>query len=75
MNSEKAVEDFKRAVELNPKFMLSNVQSCYAQYIHAKHTSNEYDMAKYLHLLKSFVSKNPNYAETYTLYAQVTINL
>lgn len=70
MNSEKAVEEFKRAVELNPKFILSNVQCCYAQYLHAKHTSNELDSEKFLNKLKGFIIKYPDYAESYTLYAQ-----
>jgi len=74
MNSEKAVEEFKRAVELNPKFILSNVQCCYAQYLHAKHTSNELDTEKFLNKLKGFIIKYPDYAESYTLYAQVKIN-
>jgi len=74
MNSEKAVDDFKRAVELNPKFILSNVQCCYAQYLHAKHTSNELDIEKFLNKLKGFVIKYPDYTESYTLYAQVNIN-
>lgn len=71
MNSEKAVEEFKRAVELNPKFVLSNVQCCYAQYLHANHMSNELDIEKYLRKLKGFVIKYPDNAESYTLYAQV----
>jgi len=75
MSCEKAVEDFKRAVELNPKFILSNVQCCYAQYLHAKHTSNELDSEKFLNKLKGFVIKYPDYAESYTLYAQVIINI
>jgi predicted Zn-dependent protease len=71
MNSEKAVEEFKRAVELNPKFVLSSVQCCYAQYLHAKQMSNELDAEKYLRKLKEFVIKHPDHAESYTLYAQV----
>jgi len=74
MNSEKAVEEFKRAVELNPTFILSNVQCCYAQYLHAKHTSNVLDTEKFLNKLKGFVIKYPDYVESYTLYAQVKIN-
>ncbi|XP_025425976.1 mitochondrial import receptor subunit TOM70 [Sipha flava] len=70
MNSEKAVEEFKRAVELNPKFVLSSVQCCYAQYLHAKQMSNELDAEKYLRKLKEFVIKHPDHAESYTLYAQ-----
>lgn len=73
MNSEKAVEDFKRAVELNPKFVLSSVQCCYAQYLHAKQISNELDAEKYLKKLKEFVIEQPNNSESYTLYAQVYI--
>lgn len=73
MNTEKAVEEFKKAVELNPKFVLSNVQCCYAQYLHAKQVSNELDVEKYLRKLKGFVNKYPDNAESYTLYAQVTI--
>lgn len=75
MNSEKAVEEFKRAVELNPKFVLSNVQCCYAQYLHAKQMSNELDTEKFLRKLKGFVIKYPDNAESYTLYAQVKINI
>jgi len=74
MNSEKAVEEFKRAVELNPTFILSNVQYCYAQYLHAKYTSNELDTEKFLNKLKGFVIKYPDYTESYTLYAQVKMN-
>lgn len=73
MNSEKAVEEFERAVKLNPKFVLSNVQCCYAQYLHAKQMSNEHDADKYLRRLKEFVIKYPDHAESYTLYAQVII--
>lgn len=75
MNTEKAVEEFKRAVELNPKFVLSSVQCCYAQYLHAKQTSNELDAEKFLIKLKGFINKYPDQAESYTLYAQVKINL
>lgn len=73
MNCEKAVEEFKRAVELNPKFVLTNVQCCYAQYLHSKQMSNELDAEKYLRRLKGFILKYPNHAESYTLYAQVKI--
>jgi len=75
MNGEKAVEDFKKAVELNPHFILSNVQCCYAQYLHAKQTSNELDSEKFLKKLKGFVIKYPDNAESYTLYAQVNQSL
>lgn len=71
MNTEKAVEEFKKAVELNPKFVLSNVQCCYAQYLHANQTSNELDAEKYLKKLKECIIKYPDHAESYTLYAQV----
>ncbi|VVC38199.1 Tetratricopeptide repeat,Tetratricopeptide repeat-containing domain,Tetratricopeptide-like helical [Cinara cedri] len=70
MNTEKAVEEFKKAVELNPKFVLSNIQCCYAQYLHAKQVSNELDVEKFLRKLKEFVIKYPDNAESYTLYAQ-----
>lgn len=71
MNTEKAVEEFKRAVELNPKFILSSVQYCYAQYLHAKQTSNDLSAEKYIRKLKDFIIKYPDHAESYTLYAQV----
>lgn len=73
MATEKSVEDFKKAVELNPKFILSNVQCCYAQYIHAKQVNNNSDVEKYLRKLKGFVDQYPDNAESYTLYAQVKI--
>jgi len=73
MNTEEAVEEFKKAVELNPKFVLSNVQCCYAQYLHANQTSNVLAAEKYLRQLKGFVIKYPDNAESYTLFAQVKI--
>jgi len=74
-NGEKAVEDFKRSVELNPQFILSAVQCCYAQYLHAKQTSNELDIEKFLRKLKGFIIQYPDHAESYTLYGQVKIIL
>lgn len=75
MNSEKAVEEFKKAVELNPQFILSSVQCCYAQYLHAKQMSNSLDAEKFLNRLKAFIIKYPDHAESYTLYAQVRNSL
>lgn len=74
MNNYKAVEEFKKSVELNPQFILSNVQCCYAQYLLAINTSNEMDAEKFIRKLKEFVIKYPDHAESYTLYAQVKIN-
>lgn len=73
MNGEKAVEEFKKAVEMNPQFILSSVQCCYAQYLYAKQMSNELDVEKFLRKLKDFIIKYPNHDESYTLYAQVNI--
>lgn len=71
MNSEKSVENFKRAIELNPKFILSSIQGCYAQYLNAKHKSNELEAEKFMRKLKGFIIKYPEQSESYTLYAQV----
>lgn len=75
MNTEKAVEEFKRAVELNPSFILSSVQYCYAKYLHAKQTSNDLAAEKYIRKLKNFIIQYPDHAESYTLYAQVKTNI
>lgn len=73
MDTEKSIKDFLKAVELNPTFVLSNVQCSYAQYIHAKKVSNYSDIKKYLRQLDGLLEKYPKNTECYTLYAQVTI--
>ncbi|VVC35299.1 Tetratricopeptide repeat-containing domain,Tetratricopeptide-like helical domain, partial [Cinara cedri] len=69
MNTEKSVEDFKKAVELNPEFVLSIVQCYFAQYHHARRVSNELDVAKFLGKLNGFVNKYPDIADGFRLYA------
>ncbi|VVC27137.1 Tetratricopeptide repeat,Tetratricopeptide repeat-containing domain,Tetratricopeptide-like helical [Cinara cedri] len=70
MYTEKAVEDFKKSMELNPKIVLYIVQYYFAQYRHAKKVSNELDIEKFLGKLKGFVIKYPNIVNSYTFYAQ-----
>lgn len=73
MNYEKAIEEYKKAIELNPNFVLSNIECCYAQYLHANQMSNELDVEKYSRKLKEFIFKYPDHTESYTLNAAVYI--
>ncbi|VVC26061.1 Tetratricopeptide repeat,Tetratricopeptide repeat-containing domain,Tetratricopeptide-like helical [Cinara cedri] len=68
--TDKAVEDFKKAVELNPKFVLSIVHYYFAQYRHASKVSNEVDVKKFLNKLKEFVMNYPDIADSFRLYTR-----
>lgn len=75
MNHEKAIEEFKRAIKLNPKFGLSYIRCCYAQYNFAKQKSNVLDTEIFLKNLSKCMIKYPNIAENYILYTHVKVNI
>ena len=68
-----AMNDFSKAVNLNPDFPVAYVQKCYTDYRYAFSTRN---MDKLEEVMKSFEKATKMFSkcsECYTLYAQVNI--
>lgn len=69
--TEKARDDFEKAVTLNPDFPIAYVQKCYADYRYAMLTQNVDLLMKNMDEFRKATEKFPNCLEVYILYAQV----
>ncbi|KAG7203795.1 hypothetical protein KM043_013814 [Ampulex compressa] len=68
---DKAKADFKKAVDLNPKFGVAYVQKCYADYRFAIATNDLISLKNVLQDFEDAIQKFPDCPECYTLYAQI----
>ncbi|VVC26081.1 Tetratricopeptide repeat,Tetratricopeptide repeat 1,Tetratricopeptide repeat-containing [Cinara cedri] len=73
MNTEEAVKNFKKSLELNPNFVLSTAYYYFAQYRHAKKVSNKLYVEHFLIQLGDFVMNYPNIAESITFYTRALL--
>lgn len=69
--TDKAREDFEKAVKLNPNFPIAYVQKCYADYRYAMLTQNIELLVKNMEEFRKATEKYPNCMEVFVLYAQV----
>lgn len=69
--TEKAREDFNRAVELNPHFPIAFVQKCYADYRYAMLTQNVDLLMTNMEEFRKATERYPGCLEVFVLYAQV----
>ncbi|VVC46070.1 Tetratricopeptide repeat,Tetratricopeptide repeat-containing domain,Tetratricopeptide-like helical [Cinara cedri] len=73
MNTNEAVKDLKKSLELNPNFALSIIYYNFAQYCHAKKVSNKLYVEHFLVELGDFVVNYPDISESFALYTQVLL--
>ncbi|XP_012266858.2 mitochondrial import receptor subunit TOM70 [Athalia rosae] len=66
-----ALEDFQKAVTLNPDFGIAFVQKCYTDYRYAILSKDKDKINKVLKDFEIAFEKFPDCVESYTLYAQV----
>lgn len=69
--TEKARDDFEKAVQLNPEFPIAYVQKCYADYRYAMLTQNIDLLMANMEKFRKATEKFPNCLEVLILYAQV----
>lgn len=69
--TEKARQDFEKAVQLNPDFPIAYVQKCYADYRYAMLTQNIDLLMKNMEDFRKATEKYPTCLEVFVLYAQV----
>uniref|UniRef100_A0AAR5QAB5 Mitochondrial import receptor subunit TOM70 n=2 Tax=Dendroctonus ponderosae TaxID=77166 RepID=A0AAR5QAB5_DENPD len=69
--TEKARQDFQKAVELNPKFLIAVIQKYYTDYKYALELKDVDLLMKVLQQFRESFVKFPNQAEPYTLFAAV----
>ena len=69
---EKAVEDFSKAVALNPDFPTAYVQKLYTDYRQATQQNNQEKVNNVVNLFEQAVEKFPKCVETYALFSQVS---
>eukprot|EP00094_Tigriopus_californicus_P012644 TCALIF_12222-PA protein Name:"Similar to TOMM70A Mitochondrial import receptor subunit TOM70 (Homo sapiens)" AED:0.21 eAED:0.21 QI:0/0.4/0.5/0.83/1/1/6/169/580 len=67
----KALEDFNKAVELNPGFPIAYVQKLYTEYRIASTSDNKSEIPKLIQQFQDAMEKFPKCVETYALFAQV----
>lgn len=67
----KALEDFNKAVELNPGFPIAYVQKLYTEYRIASTSGNNSEVPKLIKQFQEAMEKFPKCVETYALFAQV----
>lgn len=70
--TEKARQDFQKAVELNPKFLIAVIQKYYTDYKYALEMKDIDLLMKVLQQFRESFVKFPNHAEPYTLFAAVS---
>lgn len=66
-----AMDDFKKAVTLNPNFPIAYGQKCYTDYRYAFQTRNVEKMEEVMNEFRKVIERFPKCSECYTLYAQV----
>ena len=70
-NIADAIQDFGKAVSLNPEFPISCVQKLYTEYRAAMESGNQVKIGNVMNSFEEAVSKYPDCVETYALYAQI----
>lgn len=68
---DKAVEQFKKSVELAPEQGITYVQKCYSEYRLAYTTQNQAALMNVINEFKDAIDKFPNCMECYSVMAQV----
>ena len=68
-----AMNDFSKAVTVNPNFPIAYVQKCYTDYRYAFSIRNMEKMEEVMKAFEEAIQKFPKCSECYTLYAQVDI--
>ncbi len=71
-NISGSVDNFRKAVALDPDFPVTVVQHNYAEYKFAQMLHKTDDMLHYLNEFKNIISRFPDNVECITLYAQVS---
>lgn len=66
-----AIEDFEKAVQLNPNFAIAYVQKCYTEYRWAYATGNVEKSKAIMQTFQEAIRRFPMCSECYTLFAQV----
>jgi import receptor subunit TOM70 len=70
-----AMEDFKKAVTLNPDFPIAYVQKCYTDFRYAYMSQDMNKVQEVTQQFEEALKRFPNCTEAYTLYAQVIVIL
>uniref|UniRef100_T1IZN4 Mitochondrial import receptor subunit TOM70 n=1 Tax=Strigamia maritima TaxID=126957 RepID=T1IZN4_STRMM len=70
-NMQNALQDFSRAVELNPSFPIAYVQKCYADCRNAFLQRNIEGVQKGIDVFEDALKRFPTCVEAYALYGQV----
>jgi tetratricopeptide (TPR) repeat protein len=68
-----AMNDFNKAVTVNPNFPVAYVQKCYTDYRYAFSTRNMEKMEEVMKAFQQAIQKFPHCSECYTLFAQVCL--
>jgi import receptor subunit TOM70 len=68
-----AMNDFNKAVTVNPNFPIAYVQKCYTDYRYAFSTRNMEKMEEVMKAFQQAIQKFPTCSECYTLFAQVRL--
>jgi import receptor subunit TOM70 len=69
-----ALNDFNKAVTVNPNFPIAYVQKCYTDYRYAFSTRNMEKMEEVMKAFQQAIQKFPKCSECYTLFAQVHLS-
>ncbi|XKL61484.1 hypothetical protein PGB90_008541 [Kerria lacca] len=70
-NTSESVDNFRKAIALDPEFPITVIQHCYAEYKYAIAERNTENMLHYLKEFKQILKKFPDNIDCITLYAQV----
>ena len=68
---DKAIADFKKALEINPGFPIAYVQKLYTDYRAALEKQSQTEVKNVINDFEQAVEKFPECVETYALFAQV----
>jgi import receptor subunit TOM70 len=70
-----AMNDFNKAVTVNPNFPIAYVRKCYADYWYAFSTRNMEKIEEVMKAFQQAIQKFPMCSKCYTLFVQVRLKL